>query len=249
MKYRPYSRYKRGAVEWLGDVPEHWQSISLKWLSIRYAGGTPDRANESYWDDGTIPWINSGAVNQAVITEPSALISEEGYVNSSAKWVPKGALVMALAGQGKTKGMVAQLGIRTTCNQSMAAIVPNPSTNGRFLYWLLVSQYEQIRNMAGGEQRDGLNLDILGSIPCMTLPMEEQCAIADFLDHETAKVDALVTRERTLIDRLREKSTALISRTVTRGLPPLLVRQASIRIPSSSPPASSGSATCRRIGK
>jgi len=228
VKYRPYSRYKRGAVEWLGDVPEHWQSISLKWLSIRYAGGTPDRANESYWDDGTIPWINSGAVNQAVITEPSALISEEGYVNSSAKWVPKGALVMALAGQGKTKGMVAQLGIRTTCNQSMAAIVPNPSTNGRFLYWLLVSQYEQIRNMAGGEQRDGLNLDILGSIPCMTLPMEEQCAIADFLDHETAKVDALVTRERTLIDRLREKSTALISRTVTRGLPPDAARAAGL---------------------
>jgi type I restriction enzyme S subunit len=219
LKLLAYPRTKPSGVEWLGDVPEHWIPIALRRTSTRYAGGTPDRSNDSYWDEGTIPWINSGSVNQGLITEPSTFISEEAYRSSSARWVAKGALVMALAGQGKTKGMVAQTGIATTCNQSMAAICPTSPTEARYLYWLLVSQYEHIRNMAGGEARDGLNLEILGSIPCLKVPPAEQRAIAAFLDRETGRMDRLVAKKRELIERLKEKRTALISRTVTRGLP------------------------------
>lgn len=135
---------------------------------------------------------------------------------------------MALAGQGKTKGMVAQTAIRTTCNQSMAAIIPNRTTHPRFVYWLLTSQYTQIRNMAGGEQRDGLNLDILGSIPCFAIPFDEQAAVADFLDRETGKIDALIVKRQALIERLNEKRAALISRTVTRGLPSAAARAAGL---------------------
>jgi len=228
MKFNSYPKTKPSGVEWFGDVPEHWTPISLSRSSTQYAGGTPDRSNDSYWDDGTIPWINSGAVNQGLVTEPSAYITEEAYRNSSARWVPKGALVMALAGQGKTKGMVAQTGIATTCNQSMAAICPSPPMEARYLYWLLASQYEHIRNMAGGEARDGLNLEILGGIPCLKIPPTEQLAIASFLDRETGRMDALVAKKRELIERLKEKRTALISRTVTRGLPPAAARAAGL---------------------
>lgn len=228
MKLPAYPKYKASGVEWLGDVPEHWTPIALRRTSTRYAGGTPDRSNDSYWEDGTIPWINSGSVNQELITEPSAFITEEAYRNSSARWVAKGALVMALAGQGKTKGRVAQTGIATTCNQSMAAICPAPPTEARYLYWLLVSQYEHIRNMAGGEARDGLNLEILGSVPCLKVPPAEQCAIAEFLDRETGRIDRLVAKKRELIERLKEKRTALISRTVTQGLPPAAARAAGL---------------------
>lgn len=228
MRLSGYPRYKPSGVEWLGDVPEHWEKLSLRRISTRYTGGTPDRSNDSYWEDGTIPWINSGAVNQVVITQASAFITEEAYANSSAKWVPKGALVMALAGQGKTKGMVAQTDIATTCNQSMAVICPDASTNPRYLFWQLASQYEEIRNMAGGEQRDGLNLEILGSIPCLKVPSTEQQAIAEFLDRETGRIDLLVTRKKELIERLQEKRAALISRTVTRGLPPAATRASSL---------------------
>ena len=220
MKFPAYPKYKPSGVEWLGDVPEKWTPIRLKWIATRYAGGSPDRSNDAYWEDGSIPWINSGEVNQRLITEPSAFITPEGYANSSARWVPAGALVLALAGQGKTKGMVAQTAIRTTCNQSMAAIVPNDLGTARYYYWLLVSQYESIRNMAGGEQRDGLNLDILGEIPCFRFDRAEQKAIGDFLDAQTARVDALLAKRRALIEKLSEKRAALISRTVTRGLNP-----------------------------
>ena len=122
MRLPPYPSYKPTGVEWLPELPDSWDLVALRWLSQRYAGGTPDKANSAFWDDGDIPWLNSGAVNDGYITEPSEFISRAGFLGSSAKWIPKGALVMALAGQGKTKGIVAQLGFDTTCNQSMAAI-------------------------------------------------------------------------------------------------------------------------------
>jgi type I restriction enzyme, S subunit len=219
VKFPRYSEYKPSSIDWFGEIPIHWKEAPLRRFASRYSGGTPDKSNDSYWENGTIPWLNSGAVNQGAITEPSTFITAEAYANSSAKWVRKGALVMALAGQGKTKGLVAQTLIDTTCNQSMAAINPAPGTNPRYLFWLLTSQYSHIRNMAGGEQRDGLNLDIVGSIPCLKVPPDEQNAIATFLDSEVRQIEILLDKKRVLIERLKEKRSALISRTVTRGLP------------------------------
>ncbi|GJL50947.1 MAG: type I restriction-modification protein subunit S [Nitrospirales bacterium] len=228
MKLPTYPKYKPSGEAWVPELPESWNLVRLRWLSARYAGGTPDKSNSSFWDDGDIPWLNSGAVNDGYITEPSEYITREGFLGSSAKWIPKGALVMALAGQGKTKGMVAQLGFAATCNQSMAAIIPIHRIQARYLYWWLTTNYFNIRNMAGGEARDGLNLELLGSIPCPVPEKDEQCAIADFLDRETARIDTLVAKKRTLIERLKEKRTALISRTVTRGLPPDAARAAGL---------------------
>jgi type I restriction enzyme S subunit len=212
---------------WLGDVPDDWSVVALRRLASLYSGGTPDTENRDYWENGTIPWLNSGAVNQRLITEPSAFITEEGYENSSAKWVPKGALVMALAGQGKTKGMVAQVGIEATCNQSMAAIVPTEKVHPRFLLSWLSANYETIRNLAGGEQRDGLNLEIVGAIPCPVPPFEKQRAIADYLDRETARMEVLITAKEELLELLAEKRRAIVAGYVTRGIKPEVPRRES----------------------
>ena len=220
MSFARYPAYKDSGVEWLGEVPGHWEVGSLRWLCRRYSGGTPDKANLSYWEDGTVPWLNSGAVNDRMITEPSAYITVEAFEKSSAKWIPSGALVMALAGQGKTKGMVAQLAIPSTCNQSMAAIVPTSQISGEFLYWWLDSNYQNIRNMAGGDLRDGLNLELLGNIKCPIPILMEQQAIATFLNIETAKIDGLMAEQRALVVLLKEKRQAVISHAVTKGLNP-----------------------------
>jgi type I restriction enzyme S subunit len=204
----------------VGPIPNDWDVARVKHLSTIYSGGTPDRENRDYWDDGTIPWLNSGEVNQWLITVPSTYITEAGFQNSSAKWIPMHALVMALAGQGKTKGMVAQLGIETTCNQSMAAIVPGQRVHPRFMQWWLHANYETIRNLAGGEQRDGLNLEIVGNIPCPVPSTTTQVAIADYLDRETARLDALVATKELVLALLAEKRRALITRAVTGGLDP-----------------------------
>ena len=218
MSFPRYPEYKDSGVEWLGAIPRHWRVGSARWLTRRYSGGTPDKTNLAFWEDGAIPWLNSGAVNDRLITEPSTYITAEAFANSSAKWIPEGALVMALAGQGKTKGMVAQLGIPSTCNQSMAAIIPSKEIESRFLYWWLDSNYQNIRNMAGGDLRDGLNLELLGNIQCPLPTRDEQTQIAAFLDRETSKIDALVAEQRRLMDLLKEKRQAVISHAVTRGL-------------------------------
>ncbi|OTT97843.1 restriction endonuclease subunit S [Acinetobacter baumannii] len=219
-KYQKYVEYKDSGCEWTDKLPIHWNSVHLKWISTIYAGGTPSKTIESYWENGTIPWINSGAVNQTYILEPSTYITQTAYENSSAKWIPQKALVMALAGQGKTKGMVAQLGINTTCNQSMGAIIPNDLGYARYLFWWITSNYQNIRNMAGGDLRDGLNLEHLGDMDCPLPNDEEIKKIANFLDHETAKINLLIAKQEKLIELLKEKRQAVISHAVTKGLNP-----------------------------
>ncbi|EOC1326120.1 restriction endonuclease subunit S [Cronobacter dublinensis] len=219
-KYKAYPEYKDSGVEWCTALPVGWKRTNLRWLSSIYAGGTPSKNVIDYWENGTVPWINSGAVNQSYITEPSTFISKAAFENSSARWIPKGALVVALAGQGKTKGMVAQLGINTTCNQSMAAIVFPKKSLSRYMYWWLRSNYQNVRNMAGGDLRDGLNLELLGDIQCPQ-PNDDECIrISAFLDHETAKIDSLIEKQKQLIELLKEKRQAVISHAVTKGLNP-----------------------------
>ncbi|WP_235859174.1 restriction endonuclease subunit S [[Pantoea] beijingensis] len=207
-------------MEWCTVLPLGWKRTNLRWLSSIYAGGTPSKNVIDYWENGTVPWINSGAVNQSYVTEPSTFISKSAFENSSAKWIPKEALVVALAGQGKTKGMVAQLGINTTCNQSMAAIVFYEKKLSRYIYWWLTSNYQNIRNMAGGDLRDGLNLELLGDIQCPQPNNGECIRISAFLDHETAKIDNLIEKQQHLIELLKEKRQAVISHAVTKGLNP-----------------------------
>jgi type I restriction enzyme S subunit len=85
MSFPRYERYKDSGVEWLGEVPEHWDRTKLRRISIRYSGGTPDKTKLEYWDNGTIPWLSSGEVNQSLISKPSTFITEEAFKNSSAK--------------------------------------------------------------------------------------------------------------------------------------------------------------------
>lgn len=215
-------------VLWAPSKPAHWDGASLRWLADIFAGGTPDKDNLDYWTNGTIPWLNSGSVNDWSINEPSAHITRDAYAKSSAKWIPSHSIVLALAGQGKTKGTAARLEIDSTCNQSMAAIVPSASLEYRFLHFWLASNYQNIRNLAGGDKRDGLNLVHVGGVQVPLPPVGEQRAIADYLDREVQKIDELITEQRGLIETLRERRYACIERAVTCGISDAQLGESSI---------------------
>jgi len=102
----------------------------------------------------------------------------------------------------------------------MAAIVPDLPVVSRYLFWWLSSNYQNIRNMAGGDLRDGLNLELIGNIAALMPTEAEQTQIARFLDHETARIDALIEEQQRLIELLKEKRQAVISHAVTKGLDP-----------------------------
>ena len=211
----PDARVKESGVEWLGEIPSTWITVSLKWISKIYSGGTPSRSNDDFWKNGTIPWLNSGTVNQFFITVPSEYITEEALNKSSAKWMPKNSIVIALAGQGKTKGMAAQVKFKCTCNQSMGVVVPNESINNKFLLYYLSRNYENIRNLGGGDKRDGINLEMIGGIPVPLPKIDEQDTIVDHIETECARINKKKEYTTQLIALLEEYKQALISEVVT----------------------------------
>lgn len=207
-----------GPADWLPKLPAHWRRGQLRWLSRIYSGGTPARDNLAYWIDGDVPWLASGAVNQWDITEPSEYITELAVRESSTRWVPAGTVVMGLAGQGKTKGLVARTSIRATCNQSLCAIAPRGQLDYRFLHFWLSVNHENLRNLAGGDKRDGLNHQLVGQVVVPLASLPEQRAIADFLDRETARIDVLIEKQTTMISLLKERRISAIVRATTVGL-------------------------------
>ncbi|CAN5543493.1 hypothetical protein BH23BAC1_BH23BAC1_45820 [soil metagenome] len=116
--------------------------------------------------------------------------------------------------------MVAQLGFDSTCNQSMAAIIPLRKIQPRYLLYWLNSNYQNIRNLGGGDLRDGLNLDMIGSIKCPIPGDLEQTAIATYLDRKTADIDELIADKKRLLGLYEEEKTAIINPAVTKGINP-----------------------------
>jgi len=124
--------------------------------------------------------------------------------------------MIALNGQGKTKGTAAILKIESSCNQSLAAFICDEiKLHHNYLFYYLESKYKELRGLVGDSLRDGLTLGHLKSIYAPRPPIAEQRAIASFLDRETLMIDALIAKIRDGSDKLREYSTALISAAVT----------------------------------
>lgn len=131
-------------------------------------GGTPNSKNELYYQNGNIKWLVSGDVHQGIIYDCVGRITEMGYNNSNAKFLPVDSVLIALNGQGKTRGTVALLKTKATCNQSIVSIKPNDDNKllAEFLYKNLQARYMEIRRMTGddGNDRRGLNMPLIRSI-------------------------------------------------------------------------------------
>lgn len=149
-------------------------------------GGTPNKHVPEYWEDGTIPWMSSGEVNKKHVYSTDGFITELGLLKSNAKMVSPRSVVIALAGQGKTRGKVATVEIELSTNQSLCTLVPGREISYRFLYHFLDGQYEKLRSISSGEgARGGLSLAILKSFVVPVPPIEIQREIVDILDSFT----------------------------------------------------------------
>ena len=187
------------------------EGIEVEWFPLGkvakkiYSGGTPDTKKIEYWEHGTIPWMSSGEVNLKTIKETEKFITEDGLNNSSAKFVPENSIVMALAGQGKTRGKVARTRIKLTTNQSLAAITfDERKINSDYIFHFLETQYDNLRQISSGNSgRGGIGIKKLSSykfpIPCPDNPEKSlaiQSEIVRVLDKFTA-LTAELTAELT----------------------------------------------------
>ena len=207
---------KESEIEWLGEIPEHWDSAKIKRYSLIETGGTPSRSNPEYWDNGTINWLTSGEVNKRVINGVDNKISIIGYENSNARLLPINTIMIALNGQGKTKAMSAILKVESTCNQSLAGFIcDEKKLHFSFLFYFLQSKYKDLRGLVGNESREGLSISVLKTIYAPLPPIEEQKYIAGYLDNcydKAEKTIGIIEKEIALIS---EYKTSLINEAVT----------------------------------
>lgn len=161
----------------LGRIPVEWEVVNLenkKYFELA-TGGTPSTAKNEYWENGTIPWLSSGEVHNKIIKNTAGKITQLGFENSNARFYPIGSVLIALAGQGKTRGTAAITEIETTSNQSIAAIIPDQELyNSYFLYHQLDFRYEELRSISSGSGRAGLSLRILKTIQVIYTDINEQ---------------------------------------------------------------------------
>lgn len=165
-------------IEMFGDCESNTHNYPIKKVgdfAECFAGATPSTKVSAYWDNGNIPWMSSGEVHKGRVKDTDAKISQQGYDGCSTKMVPVHSVVIALAGQGKTRGTVAINDIELCTNQSLCAIVPNEEVNYEYLYHNLRGRYKELRSMSGDvDGRGGLNLKHIQSIKNVVPPMEEQ---------------------------------------------------------------------------
>lgn len=159
-----------------GDVENtNYDIKEIKSFANCYAGATPSTRIAAYWENGNIPWMSSGEVHQGRVVKTEQFITQNGYDNCSTKMVPKHSVVIALAGQGKTRGTVAITEIDLCTNQSLCAIIPDKTVLPDYLYYHLRGRYMEIRRLAANaDGRGGLNLSIINKIEVITPPMEKQ---------------------------------------------------------------------------
>jgi len=184
-------------------------------------GGTPNTKNKSYYKDGNIPWLVSGDVNKSVISNCEGRITELGYKNSNVKYLPINSVIIALNGQGKTRGTVALLKIKATCNQSLVSIFPKDEKkiSTELIFYYLKSKYIQIRKITGdsGNDRRGLNMPLIRAIK-IKYPenYEEQIKLVNKIKTITEYVMKIEENYRSKINNLLKLKQAILGNSLVQ---------------------------------
>ncbi|MBL0711906.1 MAG: restriction endonuclease subunit S [Colwellia sp.] len=187
-------------------LPNGWEKGVVEDIAKVSSGGTPSRQNESYWLGGQVPWVTTTEVKLGIITNTEQKITEEGLKNSSAKLFPKDTILMAMYGQGKTRGQVAKLGIEASTNQACAALQLNEGFEVDYYYQYLISQYENIRDLANSGGQQNLSGGIIKGIHVPIPPLPEQRKIAKIL----GTWDKAISTTERLIDSSKQQKKALM---------------------------------------
>ena len=199
-------------VEMFGDPSvnnKRWQRGVINEIGSCIAGATPSTKVDEYWNNGTIPWMSSGEVNKGRIDRTDNFITHLGYDKTSTKLVPPKTVVLAMAGQGRTRGMAAITEIELCTNQSICSIVNNEKIDAEYLLYFLKLQYNELRRASTNtDGRGGLNLKIIGNYPIIIPPVGLQKRFANFVEQvnkSKVEVQKALDKAQLLFDSLMQK--------------------------------------------
>lgn len=209
---------KDSGVEWLGEVPAHWELTRVGWQCIVGNGCTPARDNQGYWDGGYYPWLNSSKVNLDRVVEADQFVTSQALKECALPIVKPGSVLMAITGEGKTRGMVTITEIEATINQHVAFIEPRGSELlPTFLHDWLSANYSRLRHDSAdwGSTKAAITCGDIRAYPLPLPPLDEQEAICQFVGSKSSLIDALISSADENVNLLYERRSALISAAVT----------------------------------
>lgn len=167
--------------EVIHPIPPTWKWVRIGDVLQITSGGTPKKSNKEYYG-GTVPWIKTGEIKWNRISDAEEYITELGVENSSTKWLPKNSVLVAMYGQGLTRGRAAILDIEATCNQAVCALLPCNYILPEYLFYYFMEGYNRFRSVAKGGNQENLSATVISSFPLPLPPLEEQKAIVEILD-------------------------------------------------------------------
>lgn len=210
----PNVSMKDSGVEWLGEIPEHWQIWKLAHAFEIIGSGTtpPSDTNDWYGDD--INWVTTGELREDIILSTSKKIKKKTLQYfSTLKIYPKGTILIAM--YGATIGRLGILGESATTNQACCALSNSNYLFNMYLFYWLISFRQEIIQLSSGGGQPNINQEKVAALKISTPTLEEQKEIISFLDQETLKLRHLIAKANKVIEFLKERRTALISAAVT----------------------------------
>ncbi|MFO0875268.1 MAG: restriction endonuclease subunit S [Phycisphaerales bacterium] len=183
------------------------------------SGATPDSGKPEYWD-GDVAWVTPedvSSVDGYWLSATRRGITQSGYNSCGTTLAPRGSIVLT---KRAPIGQLAVLAEKACSNQGCFLLTPRAEQDSRFYYYWLATQAERLQALGRGSTFMELSTDDLKALQVPEPEPEQQRAIADYLDRETARIDALIAVKERVLGLLAEKRRALITRAVTRGLDP-----------------------------
>ena len=156
--------------------------VPVKSFTSVVSGGTPNRNVSEFWNNGSIRWVKTTELQNNVICNTDEKITQAGLDNSSAKIIPPNTVLIAMYGQGKTRGMTGYTSIECATNQACACILPCEQFNQNYLWRYMILSYDKLRDMAKGGNQPNLNIGIIKNFPVLKPPIELQNDLAAFVE-------------------------------------------------------------------
>lgn len=181
-------------------------------------GSTPRSGEDRYYVDGTVAWVNSSVVNQSEVWEPSKQVTQKAVDECHLPIVKPGSILVALTGQGKTRGAATILRITSTINQHLAFIEPDKRFwLPEYLLWVLKSNYDDLRRISSenGATKGGLTVGDLRELRVSMPDLDEQSRLVNKLEEASAQIDTLIAKAKEHIALAKERRSALITAAVT----------------------------------
>lgn len=212
----PDAPMKDSGVEWIGEVPEHWEVVRFKWRTKTASGGTPPAEPEGKYYGGEIPWLRSLDLNDDLITEHAITVTEDAIKETSCRIVPKDSVLVAMYGGDGTIGKNGLLTFDSAINQALCAFLPSDHISPSYLHKYI--QYYRPYWMYGAEsaRKDpNIGQDRIGSHYLVIPPKFEQADLVRHIEQQEQKYDSLLSGSSQSIEILQERRSALISAAVT----------------------------------